>query len=380
MTQKVLISAGEASGDLHAANLVKALLKLNPEIEITAMGGNNLRAAGAKVVLDCKELAVMGLIEVLINYRKLKAALDQMKQIVIEQKPDLLILVDYQEFNMKLAETAKQNGVKVLFYIGPQVWAWRSHRVYKMREKIDMMAVLFPFEVDFYSKADVPVRFVGNPLVDEVKSSMPKEDLINKFGLAADKKVVGLLPGSRKSEIKRILPIQLETAKRLREKTPDLQFVLAVASTINVDDVKAQCQGYQDLKITFIQDNPYDVMAVCDAIVTASGTATLETGLMGIPCVITHKIAPLSYAILRRMMTIDMVGLVNIVAEKKIVQEFIQNDAKPKLIAYEINRILSDDLYRQEMIKKLSEVKAKLGISGGSKIVAELAQEMLNES
>ena len=176
------------------------------------------------------------------------------------------------------------------------------------------------------------------------------------------------------------MPIQLESAKRLQEKSPELQFVLAVASTIDIEEVKVQSEYYQNLNITYIQDNPYDVMAVCDAIITASGTATLETGLMGVPFTITHKIAPLSYAILRRMMTIDMVGLVNIVAEKKIVQEFIQNDAQPKLIAAEINRILSDDSYRQEMIKNLSEVKAKLGISGGSKIVAELAQAMLNES
>ncbi|MCW9001069.1 MAG: hypothetical protein OQK04_20325, partial [Kangiellaceae bacterium] len=178
MTQNVLISAGEASGDLHAANLVKELKRLNPEVEVAAMGGENLRAAGAKVVIDCADLAVMGLVEVLLNYRKLKAALNKMCEIVIEQKPDLLILVDYQEFNMKLAETAKKHGVKVLFYIGPQVWAWRSHRVYKMREKIDMMAVLFPFEVDFYTKANVPVRFVGIPLVDEAKASKSKLELL----------------------------------------------------------------------------------------------------------------------------------------------------------------------------------------------------------
>ena len=380
MTQNILISAGEASGDLHAANLVKELKQLNPDVEVTAMGGDNLRAAGANVVIDCAELAVMGLVEVLLNYRKLKAALNQMCQIAIEQKPDLLILVDYQEFNMKLAETAKKNGVKVLFYIGPQVWAWRSHRVFKMREKIDMMAVLFPFEVDFYTQANVPVRFVGNPLVDEAKATKPKHELISDYGLNSENRVVGLLPGSRRSEINRILPIQLDSARILKRRKPELQFVLAVASTVSKQEIKTQCAGYEDLNIHIIQDVPYNVMSVCDSLMTASGTATLETGLVGIPCAITHKIASLSYAILRRMMTIDKVGLVNIVAEKSIVKEFIQNDAKPDLIAEEIMRTLDDQDYRSEMISELKQLKEKLGIAGGSKIVAELALEMMVES
>ncbi len=379
MNKKIVISAGEASGDLHSANLVKALKNINPNVEVSAMGGDHLRKAGANVIIDCADLAVMGLIEVLINYRKLKGALNQMIEHVLSTKPDLLILVDYQEFNMKLAEQAKKDGIKVLFYIGPQVWAWRSHRVHSMAEKIDMMAVLFPFEVDFYTKANVPVRFVGNPLVDEAKADKPKSELICQFNLEQTKKVVGLLPGSRKAEIKRILPIQLRSAKKLKQKHPNLQFVLAVASTFNINDIKAQCVGYEDLNIQFIQDSPYNTMSVCDAIITASGTATLEIGLMGVPFVITHKIAPLSYAILSRMMTIDRVGLVNIVAEKMIVKELIQNQAKPQLIADEIDQILTQDDYRQTMINEFKILKDKLGTSGGSQLVAELAQEMMNK-
>jgi len=378
MTQKILISAGEASGDLHAANLVRELKKLDANIDVKAMGGDNLKAAGADVIIDCAELAVVGIVEVLINYRKIKRALDQLADIVRNEKPDLLILVDYQEFNMKLAQIAKANGVKVLFYIGPQVWAWRPKRVHKIRQRVDMMAVLFPFEVAFYEDADVPVKFVGNPLVDEVYANTDKRELLSKYDLSPDKKIVGLFPGSRRSEIKKILPIQLATAQYLQKSHPDLQFVLAVASTLKVEEVKLYCAEHQELEIKFVQDRPYNIMSTCDAIITASGTATLEIGLMEIPCAITYRISPISYAIFKRMISIENVGLVNIVAEKRIVNEFIQDDAKPEKIGQEIIRILDDEEYRDTMVHNLKQVKQKLGTEGGSKNVAELAFNMLN--
>ena len=377
MTQKVLISAGEASGDLHAANLVRELRKLDDQVEVTAMGGNNLRDAGANVIIDCAELAVVGIVEVLINYRKIKRALDQLAEIVRNDKPDLLILVDYQEFNMKLAEIAKASGVKVLFYIGPQVWAWRPKRVNKIRKRVDMMAVLFPFEVAFYSEANVPVKFVGNPLVDEVYANKDKDELLPQYCLSSDQPIIGLFPGSRRSEIKKIIPIQLETARYLKQKKPDLQFVLAIASTLNIEEVKSHCEAYSDLHIKFVQDRPYNIMSTCNAIITASGTATLEIGLMGIPCAITYRISPISYAIFKRMISIENIGLVNIVAEKRIVNEFIQNDAQPKKIGEEILKILHDDSYRENMISELKQVKKKLGAEGGSRNVAELAHNML---
>ncbi|TQV75410.1 lipid-A-disaccharide synthase [Aliikangiella marina] len=377
MTQSVLISAGEASGDLHAANLVRELKKINSDLNITAMGGDNLREAGADVIIDCAELAVVGLVEVLINYRKIKKALDHLADIVRTQKPDLLILVDYQEFNMKLAQVAKESGVKVLFYIGPQVWAWRPKRVHKIRERVDMMAVLFPFEVAFYENANVPVKFVGNPLVDEVYPTKDKPELLREYQLSSDKKTIGLFPGSRRSEIKKVLPIQLKTAKYLTEQRNDLQFVLGVASTLDINELKSQCVGYEALNIQFIQDRPYNIMSTCDAIITASGTATLEIGLMGIPFTITYRISPISYAIFKRMISVENVGLVNIVAEKRIINEFIQDKAQPKQIGQEIMRILDDEAYRNDMINQLSEVRAKLGAEGGSKNVASLAANML---
>lgn len=377
MNQTVLISAGEASGDLHAANLVKELKIISPDVSITAMGGDNLREAGANVIIDCADLAVVGLVEVLINYRKIKRAFNQLADVVRKEKPDLLILVDYQEFNIKLAQVAKESGVKVLFYIGPQVWAWRPKRVHKIRQRVDMMAVLFPFEVAFYENANVPVEFVGNPLVDEVYANKESDELLKTYQLSENKTTIGLFPGSRRAEILKVLPIQLETARYLIKRQENLQFVLAVASTLDAEEIKLQCEGYEDLDIKFVQDRPYNIMSICDAIVTASGTATLEIGLMGIPFAITYKISPISYAIFKRMISVDDVGLVNIVAEKRIINEYIQDEAKPNLIGDEIIKILSNTEYRQKMISDMSEVRNKLGAEGGSKNVAKLAARML---
>jgi len=378
MTKNIIISAGEASGDLHASNLVKYFKQLEPDASFTAMGGAKLREAGVDVVIDCNELAVIGLIEPLLKIRKIFRVLDQMRELVVNTKPDLLILVDYQAFNMKLAKTAKDNGIKVLFYIGPQIWASRPKRVFKLKERVDMMAVLFPFEVPFYERANVPVKFVGNPLVDEVRTTATKSDLLVKYNLDPSKKIVGLLPGSRKGEIDKVLPIQLESAKLLKQKYPDIQFVLAVASSFDKAFLEEQCANYKELNIQCIKDLPYNTISVCDAIITASGTATLEVGMMGVPFAITYKISSLSYAILRRIMTVDKIGLVNIVAEKDLVKEFIQQDAIPENIANEIAHILDNEEYRTKMVNELSLLRAKLGVSGGSQTVAKLAYDMLD--
>ncbi len=377
MPKSIMISAGEASGDLHAANLVKALHKIDSSIHVKGLGGEKLREAGVDVLIDCSDIAVVGIVEVLINYRKIIAVLNKLRDELRNNPPDLLILVDYQEFNFKLAKTAKELGIKVLFYISPQVWAWRPHRVHKIGQLIDMMAVLFPFEEKFYKKANVPVRFVGNPLVDEAKATKTKQLAIDEYKLNTNSKIIGLFPGSRKGEIKRVLPIQLETAVLLKQKHPDIQFILPIASTLNKNDFSACLEKYSSLNIKLIKDNTYDVMQVCDAIITASGTATLEIALMGIPNVITYKIAALSYFILKRMVTIDNIGLVNIVAEENIVKEFIQYEAKADAIASEIDKILTDEKYRNKMIKKLNQVKEKLGKKGGSNNIAQLAYEML---
>lgn len=377
MPKSIMISAGEASGDLHAANLIKALREMEPDIKVRGLGGEKLRQAGADPLIDCSDIAVVGIVEVLVKYRTIMGILNQLRDDVKANPPDLLILVDYQEFNFKLAEAAKAAGVKVLFYISPQVWAWRPHRVHKIGKIIDMMAVLFPFEEKFYQQANVPVRFVGNPLVDEARPVKSKDDAIKQYELDGTKPIIGLFPGSRKGEIKRILPIQLKAARLLRQRYPGIQFILPIASSLEDSDIAPYCKSYEELHIHRVKDLPYDVMQVCDAIIVASGTATLEIALMGIPSVITYRISPISYFILKRLVTIDHIGLVNIVAEKGIVKELIQKDARADKIADEISLILDDEAYRNQMVSELNQVRAKLGKEGGSKNVAQLAYEML---
>ena len=377
MPKTIMISAGEASGDLHAANLVKALHKIDDSIQVKGMGGDKLREAGADVIIDCTDIAVVGIVEVLAKYRTIKQALNKLADEIRKKPPDLLILVDYQEFNFRLAKTAKECGVKVLFYISPQVWAWRPHRVHKIGQLIDMMAVLFPFEEKFYQNANVPVTFVGHPLVDETKPDKTLDESLTAYNLDNSKPIVGLFPGSRKGEIKRVLPILLKSAALLKNKHPDIQYILPVASTLKKTDIEPYLYGFESLNIHVVKDRSYNIMQVCNAIMTASGTATLEIALMGIPSAIVYRIAPLSSFILKRMVTIDNIGLVNIVAEKDVVREFIQHEAKPQQIANEIDRLLTDKDYRNNMIAELNKVREKLGKNGGSLNVAQLAHEML---
>ena len=375
--QSVFIVAGEASGDLHASHLARALLKLQPSLQLIGMGGENMRRAGVDVLIDASELAVVGLFEVLANYSKIKAALDQLKRMLNDYRPDLLILVDYQEFNQRLAAYAKSIGIKVLFYIGPQVWAWRPKRVYKMGRIVDQMAVIFPFEVKLYKDASVPVEFTGHPLVEEViadKSPAEARELLE----LDDQTTIGLFPGSRRGEIKRLLPIQLAIAKRLLKHNPDLQFVLPLAESLNEEVLDPFIEDIVNLRVVVIEGRVYDVMQACDAIVTASGTATLEIALMGIPMAIVYKISWLSYFILKFIVSIEHIGLVNIVAGKRVVQEFLQGKARPKKIAAEIRRILTDNDYNETMRQELSQVRGKLGDSSGTTHIAQLAYRMLD--
>ena len=374
----VFIVAGEASGDLHAANLCKELLGMDNSIQLQGMGGKNMREAGVDVLFDASKLAVVGIVEVLFKYRMIKGVLNQIQAHIKQSPPDLLILVDYQEFNQKLAAYAKELGIKVLFYIGPQVWAWRPKRVYKMARIVDQMAVIFPFEVDLYKEANVPVEFTGHPLVDEIIPDKNRQQARATLSLE-EKTTVGLFPGSRMGEIERLLPIMLETAKLLRSKQPELQFVLPLASTVQYQDLAEYGKDLAALKISLIENNTHDVIQACDSIIVASGTATLEIGLMGTPMVITHKLAWLSYFILSRLVKITHIGLVNIVPEKEIVKEFIQHEATPENLANETLRILDDEKYNQNMRDELAKLRELLGTGGGSKNVAKLAYSMLEK-
>lgn len=354
-----MIIAGEASGDQHAAKLVEGVQKQNPNLSFFGIGGSHMHDAGVEILVDSAEMAVVGLVEVLAHRKVIFGALNRMREILRTDPPDLLILTDYPDFNLRLAKTAKECGVKVLYYISPQIWAWRQGRVKKIRERIDMMAVVLPFEKDFYSKYDVPVRFVGHPLLGEVIPSKSHSELMQEFHLESNKPVIGLFPGSRRSEIKRLLPIILESASILKQSRPDIQFVMPIASTLTTDDIVTQIKQ-TSLDILIIEHRPYDAIEICDAIISVSGTVTLEIALMETPMVIINKIAWLSYVIVKQLLKIDNIGLCNIIAGMDIVPELIQNEATPEKISHEINKILDDQDYANTMRRNLSKIKGLL--------------------
>jgi len=373
-----MIVAGEASGDLHGSNLVKEALRIDPGLSLFGIGGRRMRDEGVTILVDSSEMAVVGLVEVISHSRVIYRAYSILKKIIHSDPPDLLILIDYPDFNLLLAKVAKCAGVKVLYYISPQIWAWRVGRVKKIARLVDRMAVVFPFEVPFYEKEGVPVTFVGHPLVDTVHPTMTRHESQACFGLDPDKKAVGLFPGSRKGEIRNLLATIMDAALLLRKHYPELQFIMPLASSLSNADI-APFIGSNPLDIRVVEGNIYDVMQVCDAIISVSGTVTLEAALMGVPMVIIYRVSPLTYAVGKRLIKVDHIGICNIVAGERVVRELIQDDAEPGWIAAEIGRILSDEAYAREMRAKLADVKAKLGVGGGSARVAKLLVEMVKD-
>lgn len=372
----ILFSAGEASGDQHAANLFLELKKHQPTIQGIGMGGAKMAQAGVDIRYDSAQISVIGVVEVLKHYGEIRRALKLMQHIIKTERPDLLVCVDYKEFNFKLARYAKQQGIKVLFYVSPQVWAWRAGRVKAYGKVIDMMAVIFPFEIPYYEAENVPVRYVGHPSVDKVHPQYSKAEAMTQFGLDVNKRVVGLLAGSRANEIKRLLPVMLAAAALLHERFPDCQFILPQADSIS-DELLAEYLINAPVKVRVIKQQAYDVMQCCDAVMTTSGTATLEIALLTIPMVICYKLAPITYWLGRLLVKTPFIGLPNIVAGKAIVQEFIQHEATANNLAAEIERILTDKAYSEMMRENLQIVKQQLGQGGGSKNMATLVLEML---
>jgi lipid-A-disaccharide synthase len=376
MTTTILFSAGEASGDQHAANMFLELKKHQPDLVGIGMGGAKMAQAGIDIRYDSAGIGVIGVVEVLKYYGEIRRALTLMQHIIKTERPDLLVCVDYKEFNFKLARYAKQQGIKVLFYVSPQVWAWREGRVKAYGKVIDMMAVIFPFETAYYEAENVPVRYVGHPSVDKVHPHHSKTEDLVRFNLDDTKPIVGLLPGSRANEIKRLLPVMLAAALHLQKQFPDCQFVLPQADSISDTLLQPYLQDVP-LTVTVVKQQPYDVIQCCDAVMTSSGTSTLEIALLTVPMVIAYKLSAITYWLGRLLVKTPFIGLPNIIAGKAIVREFIQQQATADNLANEIARILTNKIYRATMTENLFAVKQQLGEGGGSKNMALLALEML---
>ncbi len=372
----IMIVAGEASGDLHGANLVRAMLDTHPNLRFYGVGGQKMKEAGVSLTAHSSKMAVMGVTEVLPRLGFILKVRQELKKSLKQSRPSLLILIDYPGFNLPLAKFAKENGIKVFYYISPKLWAWRKKRIYDLEKYVDRMALILPFEKEVYEKVDLDARFVGNPLLDTVKRHYTRAEALERFGMQENLKTIALLPGSRKGEVVKLLPELIGMAEILKEKLPAVQFILPLANTLSLDFVR-QLADRRGIDIKIIQGNVYDAVGLSDVAVVASGTATLETALLGVPMIIVYKVSPLTYLVGRAVVTIDHIGLVNLIAGKTIVPELIQRDANPEKMAGEVYDILTSTPRMDEMKRDLLHVSTMLGSPGASARAARLACEMI---
>lgn len=376
---KIMISVGEASGDLHGASVANALKQLRPEIELVGMGGQAMRTAGVEIIYDIADLGVIGIVEVIKNLRRLFRLRDFLADYMRANRPDALVIIDYPGFNVRLAKVAKKLGIPVISYISPSAWAWGRGRAKEVAETVQRVAAIFPFEADVYREAGANVTFVGHPLLDIVKPNMERAAAFDYFGASPDFPRVLLMPGSRKQEILNLLPDMLAAAEKITQQVPGCQFFLPVASTISREMLRTLLNKY-NVHVTLTNDQTYDLMNICDVAVAASGTATLETSLLKVPTVIIYRVAMLTYLIGKQLVKIPDIGLPNIVAGRRIVPELLQDDVNPEAIAAETVRLLIDGEARRQVLADLEEVHTKLGETGAVNRVAEVILEVAGEN
>ena len=372
-----MIIAGEASGDLHGAHLVRAMRALNPGLDFFGIGGNALRQAGVHLMVDNSQIAVVGISEAFFKFKIILSALRVVKEGLRKIRPALLIVIDFPDFNLHVATVAKKLGIPVMYYISPQVWAWRTGRVRKINNVVDHMVVIFPFEVDFYKKSNVPVTFVGHPLLDSMTSKTPPG---KKGNLKGDSMLVGLLPGSRNGEITRLLPTMVQAADILSEQLPGIRFAIPVASSVDRTMVETIVEGGTAARPLILHDGLRDVLDEAALVITASGTVTLEAAIAGTPMIIVYKVSPLSYWLGKRLIRVKHIGMANLVAERPIVPELIQHEASAEKIARRALQMLKDEKGLAEIRRQLRHVAQSLGTSGASKRAAEVAMNLLSAS
>jgi lipid-A-disaccharide synthase len=379
---KILLVTGEASGDLHGARLIHEIKKNNPEVEFFAVGGERIRSEGAHLLFDCQRLGVVGLVEILAHIKTILGCFRLLKNFLKSQNPDLLILIDYPDFNLRLAKVAKKLGIKVIYYISPQIWAWRRNRIKFISRWVDKILVIFPFEVPFYKNGGVDAEFVGHPLLDSIYPKISQESFKVKYGFKRGERVVALMPGSRKGEVSRILPVMLEGAKKLMEDHPgNWRFALIIASTIDQSIIDPIIKKYKDLfSISIIRGFTYEALKSAELAFVASGTATLEAAIIGTPMVILYKLSWPTYLIGKILIKVPAIGLVNIVAEERIAPELIQTDATGQNLAIEAGRVLTDPEYRKNIEQGLYRVRKILGKPGATTRAANAVIDFLKES
>lgn len=374
----VLIVAGEASADLHGSNLILAMKDLAPETVFQGIGGKMMEEVGVRTLFSSADMAVVGLTEVLSKLSRITKAYFRLRSILKSDRPNLLILLDYPDFNISLARAAKRFNVPVLYYISPQIWAWRRGRVKKIAERVDRMAVILPFEKELYHEKGVNVAYVGHPLIDALPESIEKNEIRRKLDLENTRPILALLPGSRDKEVSRLLPPMIKASEIIARSHPNLKCLVPVAPTISPALIQSLIeQSPLDIKMTF--DGTYNTLSVCDLALVASGTATLEVAIMQVPMVIVYQVSPVSYWIGKRVVKVPHIGLANLVAGKEIVPELIQDQVTPQRLAEEALNIMESGQKRESMVENLKKVKERLGQGGASRRTARIALEMMGE-
>ncbi|OVE79663.1 lipid-A-disaccharide synthase [bacterium J17] len=361
---RVMIVAGEASGDQHARALVEALKKLSPECEIFGMGGRQMRSVGVDTVVDSEESAsVMGVVEVIGSLGKIYEAYKDLISCAKQRQPDVAVLIDFPDFNFFVARALKKMGIKTFYFIAPQVWAWRKSRVKTMRRIIDEVATIFPFESDFYEKNGVSASFVGHPFAYRAPLSKSAVQLREGFELDPLRPVVAFLPGSRHGEISRLLTPMLESLRIISKVRPGVQAILPVADSLNVEEIREALP--EDLNIKVVKGQAREVLAIADVAVLASGTVTMEAALAQVPSVVVYKLAPFTYFVAKRLVKgVNYIAMPNLILKKKVYEELIQDEATPEMISVSLERMLGDEGLRLSMKEELAKVKEKLMVDG----------------
>lgn len=380
MNTEIMIVTGEASGDLHGANLLRAMRHRNPDLTFCGMGGSELASLGMEILFDARKVAVVGVIEVFSHLGDILKAQKTIKNRMRERPPALLIIIDLPDFNLLLAKKAKQLGIPVFYYITPQVWAWRSGRVKTIAERVDKVGVILPFEEAFFNDRGIAAEYVGHPLLDSVKLSHTLLGFREKNRIPPGCRCVGILPGSRKKEISTLLPLFLDAAERIqKESSEKFIFLLPLASTLDEKDLwqNGLQKGDTGLDIRIIRGDRYDVMAACEAVIAASGTVTLELALLDVPMVVTYKFSPLTYQLGRMLVKLKYFSLVNLIAGEEVVPELLQDEVRPENIARIILEILNNSERSERIRKGLLDVRERLGKKGASDRAALLALNML---
>lgn len=373
-TRRIMIVAGESSGDTHAAKLVRAMRGAEPEADLQFFGaaGPKMRREGVEAIVESDGLSIVGLADIAAALPMFVKAFNTLKRAAIARKPDAVILVDFPDFNLKLAKTLKRNGFRIIYYISPQLWAWRKYRVRSVKKYVDLMLTILPFEKDWYARNGVHnVEYVGSPLAREVHPGVEKDEFCREHDLDPAKPIVALLPGSRQNEIARILPVMLETASMMARRGPDIQFVIAMASAGSASNPVAIAPD-PDMteRLTTVYDETYDALSASDAAAVTSGTATLEAGIIGTPMAVVYKTSAVNYKILEPMIHVPHYGLINLIAGKRVANEFIQDKFTARSLSDELLRLLEPHA-NSTTRAELKIAAEKLGRGGASKRAAE---------